>query len=84
MNKDLQIFDLIAEERARQTKGIELIASENFVSETVMEANGTPLTKRNTVIVASARMENIAEKRNTPRMTFSLAFINPYRFFILL
>ena len=28
MNKDLQIFDLIAEERARQTKGIELIASE--------------------------------------------------------
>ena len=35
MNKDLQIFDLIAEERARQTKGIELIASENFVSDQV-------------------------------------------------
>ena len=35
-------------------------------------------------IFGSARMENIAEKRNTPRMTFSLAFINPYRFFILL
>ena len=35
MNKDLQIFDLIAEERSRQMKGIELIASENFVSDQV-------------------------------------------------
>ena len=49
----------------------------------VFAINGTPLAKRNTVIVASAKMENIAEKRNTPRMTFSLALMNTYRFFIL-
>ena len=46
MNKDLQIFDLIAEERARQTKGIELIASENFVSEQVMAAMGSVCTNK--------------------------------------
>ena len=39
MNKDLQIFDLIAEERSRQMKGIELIASENFVSSHHLVAN---------------------------------------------
>ena len=36
MKKDTQIFELIAEERQRQMKGIELIASENFVSDQVM------------------------------------------------
>ena len=46
MNKDLQIFDLIAEERARQTKGIELIASENFVSDQVMAAMGSVCTNK--------------------------------------
>ena len=46
MNKDLQIFDLIAEERSRQTKGIELIASENFVSDQVMAAMGSILTNK--------------------------------------
>ena len=46
MNKDLQIFDLIAEERARQTKGIDLIASENFVSEQVMAAMGSVCTNK--------------------------------------
>ena len=33
MKRDTQIFDLIAAERSRQMHGIELIASENFVSE---------------------------------------------------
>jgi glycine hydroxymethyltransferase len=35
MIKDVEIFNLIEEEKARQTHGIELIASENFVSEQV-------------------------------------------------
>ena len=38
MKRDTQIFDLIAAERSRQMHGIELIASENFVSDQVMEA----------------------------------------------
>ena len=38
MKRDSQIFDLIAAERNRQMHGIELIASENFVSDQVMEA----------------------------------------------
>ncbi len=40
MNQDTQIFEIIAKERDRQLKGIELIASENFVSEQVMQAMG--------------------------------------------
>ena len=46
MNKDNVIFELIKEERARQERGIELIASENFVSPQVMEAMGSPLTNK--------------------------------------
>ncbi|MCK9339948.1 MAG: hypothetical protein M0P38_08185, partial [Bacteroidales bacterium] len=38
MKRDSVIFDLIQQERNRQTSGIELIASENFVSDQVMEA----------------------------------------------
>ena len=40
MTRDNQIFDLIEKEKQRQIKGIELIASENFVSEQVMQAMG--------------------------------------------
>lgn len=40
------IFDLIEKERQRQTHGIELIASENFVSENVMKAMGSVLTNK--------------------------------------
>lgn len=40
------IFDLIEKERERQTHGIELIASENFVSENVMKAAGSVLTNK--------------------------------------
>ncbi len=46
MRKDSQIFDLIEKERARQMHGIELIASENFVSEDVMAAMGSVLTNK--------------------------------------
>ena len=46
MNRDEQIFGLISEERNRQTHGIELIASENFVSNQVMEAMGSVLTNK--------------------------------------
>lgn len=46
MNRDKEIFDLINRERERQTNGIELIASENFVSEDVMNAMGSVLTNK--------------------------------------
>ena len=46
MQRDTQIFDLIQKERERQTKGIELIASENFVSDQVMEAMGSVMTNK--------------------------------------
>ncbi len=46
MKRDSQIFDIIRREKERQTKGIELIASENFVSEQVMEAMGSVLTNK--------------------------------------
>ncbi|MBQ7496098.1 MAG: serine hydroxymethyltransferase [Bacteroidaceae bacterium] len=46
MNRDNTIFELIQQERARQERGIELIASENFVSPQVMEAMGSPLTNK--------------------------------------
>ena len=46
MEKDLKIFGLIDEERSRQMRGIELIASENFVSEQVMQAMGSVLTNK--------------------------------------
>ena len=46
MQRDYQIFDLIKEEEERQLKGLELIASENFVSKQVMEAAGTVLTNK--------------------------------------
>lgn len=46
MKRDTQIFDLIEQERNRQTHGIELIASENFVSEQVMQAMGSVLTNK--------------------------------------
>ncbi|MDG1176578.1 MAG: serine hydroxymethyltransferase [Flavobacteriales bacterium] len=46
MNKDSIIFDLIEQEKHRQLNGIELIASENFVSDQVMEAMGSVLTNK--------------------------------------
>lgn len=46
MQRDTQIFDLIQQERKRQTSGLELIASENFVSDQVMEAMGSVMTNK--------------------------------------
>jgi len=44
--RDTQIFDLINKEKYRQESGIELIASENFTSQQVMEASGSVLTNK--------------------------------------
>ncbi len=46
MKRDQEIFDLIGEEKERQLHGIELIASENFVSDEVMKAMGSVLTNK--------------------------------------
>ena len=46
MNKDSVVFDLIDKEYARQKRGIEMIASENFVSDQVMQAMGSCLTNK--------------------------------------
>ena len=46
MKRDNAIFDIIEREHQRQKKGIELIASENFVSEQVMQAMGSCLTNK--------------------------------------
>ncbi|QOD61320.1 serine hydroxymethyltransferase [Polaribacter haliotis] len=46
MQLDNQIFDLIQEEKERQLNGLELIASENFVSDQVMQAQGSILTNK--------------------------------------
>ncbi|MEI6488644.1 MAG: serine hydroxymethyltransferase [Bacteroidota bacterium] len=46
MKKDTAIFNLINEEKKRQTLGLELIASENYVSEEVMRAMGSVLTNK--------------------------------------
>ena len=46
MQRDEQIFELIQAEKERQLHGIELIASENFVSDQVMEAAGSVLTNK--------------------------------------
>jgi glycine hydroxymethyltransferase len=46
MQRDTEIFNLINEEKKRQTNGLELIASENFVSDQVLEAAGSVLTNK--------------------------------------
>jgi glycine hydroxymethyltransferase len=46
MERDQKIFDLIKREKERQMHGIELIASENFVSEQVLEAMGSVMTNK--------------------------------------
>ena len=46
MEKDLEIFNLIEKEHLRQLRGMELIASENFVSNEVMQAMGSYLTNK--------------------------------------
>ena len=43
---DTAVFDLIDQEKTRQTHGLELIASENYASEQVMAAQGSVLTNK--------------------------------------
>ncbi|KAI7905825.1 serine hydroxymethyltransferase [Cokeromyces recurvatus] len=44
--EDPEIFSIVENEKLRQWSGLELIASENFTSQAVIEANGTPLTNK--------------------------------------
>lgn len=46
MKRDTLVFDIIERERQRQLKGLELIASENFVSDQVLEAMGSVMTNK--------------------------------------
>lgn len=46
MQKDLEIFNLIDQEKSRQIEGLELIASENFTSDQVLNATGSILTNK--------------------------------------
>jgi len=46
MKQDLKVFDLIKKEKERQSSGLELIASENYVSDQVMEAMGSICTNK--------------------------------------
>src|SRR5690554_6380601 len=46
MERDNQVFDIIKKEKERQLRGIELIASENFVSDQVLEAMGSVMTNK--------------------------------------
>jgi glycine hydroxymethyltransferase len=46
MKRDTLVFDIIRQERERQLGGIELIASENFVSDQVLEAMGSVMTNK--------------------------------------
>ncbi|RUS34731.1 serine hydroxymethyltransferase [Jimgerdemannia flammicorona] len=71
--EDKEIFDLVEKEKLRQYTGLELIASENFTSLAVMEANGSPLTNKYSEGLPGARyyggnehideIENICRKR---------------------
>ncbi|RHZ81242.1 hypothetical protein Glove_122g103 [Diversispora epigaea] len=70
---DAEIYDLIQKEKYRQFSGLELIASENFTSLAVMEANGSPLTNKYSEGLPGARyyggneyidqIENLCRKR---------------------
>ncbi len=55
MTKDIKVFNLIEQEKQRQMQGIELIASENFVSDQVMRAMGSVLTNKYAEGYPSAR-----------------------------
>ena len=46
MERDIKVFEIIEKERQRQLNGIELIASENFVSDQVLEAMGSVMTNK--------------------------------------
>ena len=84
MQRDQQLFDLIELEHQRQIRGIELIASENFTSEAVMEAAGSVLTNKYAEGYPSKRyyggcevvdqVENLAIERT--KALFGAAYVN--------
>ena len=84
MQRDSRLFDLIEQERQRQTRGIELIASENFVSPAVLEAAGSVLTNKYAEGYPSKRyyggcevvdeVENLAIER--AKELFGAAYVN--------
>lgn len=84
MQRDQQLFDLIELEHQRQLRGIELIASENFTSEAVMEASGSVLTNKYAEGYPSKRyyggcevvdqVENLAIER--AKALFGAAYVN--------
>ncbi len=61
MKRDDIIFDIIEKENQRQRKGIELIASENFVSDQVMQAMGSCLTNKYAEGYPGLRLPNISK-----------------------
>ena len=88
MKRDLEIFNLIEEEHQRQLKGIELIASENFVSEQVMQAMGSYLTNKYAEGLPAKRyyggcevvdkVENLAIKRIKKLFGAEFANVQPH------
>ena len=85
---DPQVYEAVMQETARQRNKIELIASENFVSETVMEANGTTLTNKYAEGYPSKRyyggceyvdvVENIAIERAKQLFGANYANVQPH------
>ena len=85
---DPEVFEAVEKETARQRNKIELIASENFVSETVMEANGTTLTNKYAEGYPSKRyyggcenvdiVENLAIKRAKELFGAEYANVQPH------
>ncbi len=85
---DPEVYAAVSNETARQRNKIELIASENFVSETVMEANGTTLTNKYAEGYPSKRyyggcehvdvVENIAIERAKQLFGASYANVQPH------
>ncbi|MFT4524807.1 MAG: glycine hydroxymethyltransferase [Granulosicoccus sp.] len=82
--RDTEVFDLIAKEGKRQLEGVELIASENFVSDQVMEAQGSVLTNKYAEGLPGRRyyggcehvdgIEDLA--RNRAKELFNCEFVN--------
>lgn len=60
MRRDQEIFDLIEQEHQRQLKGMELIASENFVSDEVMNAMGSYLTNKYAEVIPASATTAVA------------------------
>ena len=88
MDRDTIIFDLIEQEKKRQREGIELIASENFVSKAVLEAYTSTLTNKYAEGYPGKRyyggcgpsdlLENLARDRIKKLFNCSYANVQPH------